>query len=202
MKSKMPLTYSALLYPMLTFIFVYTLFFLSTFLLQARGPSSYSLLASPVSLQYAWDSSMQYIYTSLAGLSGISLSTDDFKMLFRSIFTSAMILFSGSSVVHGASSPGCGKNLPRVQEPGGSYSTNITTKDGRERSYIIHIPSNYDKNKPVPVIFSFHGRTRTAKSQEKLSQFSNEEYNPDAIAVYPQGIKVCLCVCVCVCVEE
>lgn len=176
---------------MLTLIFVFTLFFLSTYLFQDREPSPlpYSLSALPVSLQYAWDSNIQYIYSAFAGLSSISLSTDDIKMFFRSIFTSAMILFSGSSVVHGANSPGCGKDLPRVQEPGGSYSTNITTKDGRERSYIIHIPSNYDKNEPVPVIFSFHGRTRTAKSQEKLSQFSNEEYNPNAIAVYPQGIK-------------
>jgi poly(3-hydroxybutyrate) depolymerase len=45
-------------------------------------------------------------------------------------------------------------------------------------------------NRAIPLIFSFHGRTKTAESQEQLSQFSNEAWNPDAIAVYPQGLDV------------
>lgn len=89
-----------------------------------------------------------------------------------------------------AGSAGCGKPLPKAQGKGGDYPTNFTTSDGTARKYIIHIPSNYDQDKPVPVIFSFHGRTKTAEEQQGLSQFSNEDWNPDAIAVYPQGLDV------------
>ena len=101
------------------------------------------------------------------------------------------ILLSGLASAANSNSPGCDKPLPKAQEPGKSHNvTDFTTEDGRKRSYIVHIPSNYDQSKAVPLIFSFHGRHKTAGGQEDLSQFSNEDWNPDAIAVYPQGIDV------------
>lgn len=89
-------------------------------------------------------------------------------------------------------SAGCGKPLPVVQQPAGgdSHPTNFTQTNGAKRTYLIHIPSNYNPNTPVPVIFSFHGNNKTSEQQEDLSQFSNEEFNKDAIAVYPQGVNV------------
>jgi poly(3-hydroxybutyrate) depolymerase len=100
------------------------------------------------------------------------------------------ILLSIASLATATASAGCGKPLPEHQGAGGHYPTDFTTSDGTLRSYIIHIPSNYDENRAVPLIFSFHGRSKTAESQEQLSQFSNEAWNPDAIAVYPQGLDV------------
>jgi poly(3-hydroxybutyrate) depolymerase len=96
------------------------------------------------------------------------------------------------STCNAAPSGGCGKNLPAAQTPPGgpAHQTDFTQSDGTARTYRIHIPSNYDKNKPVPLIFSFHGHGKTSGEQEDLSQFSNEEFNPNAIAVYPQGLKV------------
>lgn len=88
-------------------------------------------------------------------------------------------------------SAGCGKSLPEAITPGETHMANFTS-NGTVRSYRIHLPSNYDDNNAVPVIFSFHGRSKTAKGQEDLSQFSNEKWNPNAIAIYPQGIDVCL----------
>lgn len=110
----------------------------------------------------------------------------------QTLFGSAILLSGLASAAKSNShSPGCDKPLPKTQEPGKSHNvTDFTTEDGRKRSYIIHIPSNYDKAKAVPLIFSFHGRHKTAGGQEALSQFSNEDWNPDAIAVYPQGIDV------------
>ena len=93
-----------------------------------------------------------------------------------------------------AGSCGCGKPLPAAQSPPGgvSHQTHFAQSDGTARTYLIHVPSNYDVNKAVPLIFSFHGRTKNSSEQEVLSQFSNEEWNPDGIAVYPQGIDVSL----------
>jgi poly(3-hydroxybutyrate) depolymerase len=91
-------------------------------------------------------------------------------------------------------SKGCGKDLPAAQTPPGrpSHQTDFTQNDGTHRTYLVHIPSNYDKNTPVSLIFSFHGRGKKSSEQEGLSQFSNETWNPNAIAVYPQGIHVYL----------
>jgi poly(3-hydroxybutyrate) depolymerase len=70
--------------------------------------------------------------------------------------------------------------------------SNITIKSGKlERNFLLHIPRTYDAKTEVPLILSFHGRAKTARYQEKLSQFSNASFNPDAIAVYPNGYMVC-----------
>lgn len=115
------------------------------------------------------------------------------SMHLHQTLLSAILLSGLASAANSNShnSPGCDKPLPKAQEPGKSHNvTDFTTEDGRKRSYIVHIPSNYDQSKAVPLIFSFHGRHKTAGGQEDLSQFSNEDWNPDAIAVYPQGIDV------------
>ncbi|KAF7590083.1 hypothetical protein BBP40_003285 [Aspergillus hancockii] len=99
-------------------------------------------------------------------------------------------LFATTRLASAARSPGCGQALPPNQSPGGpSDGVNFTTADGTQRYYLVHIPSNYDVNTPAPLIFSFHGRGKTAEGQEQLSQFSNEAWNPNGIAIYPQGLK-------------
>jgi poly(3-hydroxybutyrate) depolymerase len=106
---------------------------------------------------------------------------------------SAIPVFVISSLValgSAAKSAGCGKELPAGQTPPGGDSHQVpftTTALPHNRTYLVHIPSNYDKNKAVPLIFSFHGHGKTSKGQETLSQFSNESWNPNGIAVYPQG---------------
>jgi len=96
------------------------------------------------------------------------------------------------STCSAAPSGGCGKDLPASQtSPGGpGHQTSFNQSNGTPRTYRIHIPSNYEKNKAVPLIFSFHGHGKTSQEHEDLSQFSNEEFNPNAIAVYPQGLSV------------
>jgi poly(3-hydroxybutyrate) depolymerase len=107
----------------------------------------------------------------------------------QSILLLSSTLFATSIPVKSA---GCGKDLPAAQTPpgGASHQTEFTQSDGTARTYLIHIPSNYDKNTPTPLILSFHGRGKNSSEQEGLSQFSNEDWNPNGIAVYPQGIKV------------
>lgn len=87
-----------------------------------------------------------------------------------------------------STSPGCGNHLAKGHSPGDSYRANMISDDGRNRSYLIHLPSNYTTHRPAPVVIAFHGRGKDPEYMEKLSQFSNEEFNPDAIAVYPQAI--------------
>jgi len=113
-------------------------------------------------------------------------------MTLLHLTTLFIVASSLASSVTAANSGGCGKDLPAAQSPpgGASHETDFTTSDGTARTYLIHIPSSYDKNTAVPLIFSFHGHGKNSSEQEGLSQFSNEQFNPNGIAVYPQGIDV------------
>jgi hypothetical protein len=111
--------------------------------------------------------------------------------MFYSLIALGLILTSTFAAPTG-SSDGCGKQLPKDVSPGGASYNHTLTSGDHERSYLIHLPQNYNSgsNKPAPLILSFHGRLRNSTRQEEISQFSNPTYNPNAIAVYPQGIKV------------
>jgi len=39
--------------------------------------------------------------------------------------------------------------------------------DGRERSYELHVPKNYDGNQPIPLVLALHGRFGTGAGEEK-----------------------------------
>jgi polyhydroxybutyrate depolymerase len=61
------------------------------------------------------------------------------------------------------------------------------THDNLQRDYIIHIPSSYNVNTPIPLVFCFHGYTSNASA---IMSYSNFNYIADTagfIVVYPQG---------------
>lgn len=102
--------------------------------------------------------------------------------------TLSLALLPILTLTHASRSPGCGTPLPSNHHPGDSYRANITTDDGRNRSYLVHVPSNYKPHRPAPVVIAFHGRGKDPEYMQELTQFSNETFNPDALAVYPQAI--------------
>jgi hypothetical protein len=88
-------------------------------------------------------------------------------------------------------SSGCGSPLPARVVAGGSSTTfNFLSPDGNTRTYAIRVPALYNISRAAPLIFSFHGRGDTAANQEALSGFSNDQWNPYGIAVYPSGVNV------------
>ena len=73
-------------------------------------------------------------------------------MAFRTLATIALtLLVAFNDVLAAAPSPGCGQN----QASGTVSST--TTINGKRRSYITNVPSNYNSSKPYRLIFMFHG---------------------------------------------
>lgn len=91
-----------------------------------------------------------------------------------------------------AKSAGCGKVISSALKKGGTGKSNAltyTTQSGQKRTYLLHIPTKYNRDTPAPLIFSFHGRSNTGSMQESLTKFSNEVWNPDSLVVYPDGIK-------------
>jgi len=60
------------------------------------------------------------------------------------------------------------------------------TVDGVERTALIYAPPSAKTN-PTPVVFVFHGHGGTSRSAER--GFHIEKEWPEAIVIYPQGLK-------------
>lgn len=107
------------------------------------------------------------------------------------LISTTFCLFVQIAAVSAAKSVGCGKTIAASLTKGGvgkSNSVNFTTSNGVQRTFLLHIPSEYDTEVAAPLIFSFHGRSEDGAMQEGLSQLSNELWNPSSFVVYPDGI--------------
>ena len=76
---------------------------------------------------------------------------------------------------------GCGAAAP-------SAPLQSATVNGVERSFILHVPPNYDPNRPHALIFAFHGRTNS--NAQVREYFGLESAFPDALIVYPSGLQL------------
>ncbi|HYF52343.1 MAG TPA: PHB depolymerase family esterase [Planctomycetota bacterium] len=59
--------------------------------------------------------------------------------------------------------------------------------DGRERTYLLFIPSQYDGTKPLPLVMFFHGGMGTAKHAAESYGWSEKAEKENFIVVYPNG---------------
>jgi polyhydroxybutyrate depolymerase len=78
-------------------------------------------------------------------------------------------------------SPGCGTAAP--QQPGTSVRHTITS-GGRERTFQLHLPADYDGRRDRPLVLAFHGRGNTGAGTEEFSKLSTLP----AIVAYPDGV--------------
>jgi polyhydroxybutyrate depolymerase len=66
-------------------------------------------------------------------------------------------------------------------------TTNKSTHDGIERTYILHVPASYDGSQAVPLVLDFHGGGGNANSQMRTSGFSALADTEGFIVAYPNG---------------
>ena len=59
--------------------------------------------------------------------------------------------------------------------------------DGRTRTYLVHLPASYSKNKTWPVVLVFHGGGGNGEQMAKMTGFSRKADQEGFIAVYPNG---------------
>lgn len=59
--------------------------------------------------------------------------------------------------------------------------------DGRERSYLVHVPASYDAAKPTPVVLAFHGAWMNGSLMAWFSGLSPKSDSAGFILVYPNG---------------
>ena len=61
--------------------------------------------------------------------------------------------------------------------------------DGVERTYSMHVPSDYDKSKAAPLLIALHGRLGTGEGEERLTHFHNVSDNHGFLVAYPNGLQ-------------
>lgn len=86
---------------------------------------------------------------------------------------------------------GCGIiRAQRLQEQVGVKNrVGTTVYQGRERTFLLHIPEKVRGRKNVPLVFVLHGGGGTAKSVASLSGFSKLADDEGFIVVYPQAVN-------------
>lgn len=59
--------------------------------------------------------------------------------------------------------------------------------DGRERTYLVHTPDNYNNSTPVPLVLVLHGGGGHAENAQRMSEMNTVADREGFIAVYPNG---------------
>jgi polyhydroxybutyrate depolymerase len=66
--------------------------------------------------------------------------------------------------------------------------TDSLTYDDYERTFMVHLPPDYDGSEPVPLVIMLHGATMSGVSMMLVSDFNTAADAMGAIAVYPDGL--------------
>ena len=59
--------------------------------------------------------------------------------------------------------------------------------DGRDRTFLLHIPPQYDGTKPLPLVMFFHGGMGTAKHAASAYGWNEKADKEGFLVVYPNG---------------
>ena len=73
--------------------------------------------------------------------------------------------------------------------PRGVRLDRLFQHDGRDRPYLIHVPSSYREEQPASLVFVFHGGAGTAKKIAQFTGFDELSQRRGFIVVYPQGLN-------------
>lgn len=90
------------------------------------------------------------------------------------------------SVDAGGASSGCGKPLAANLAAGKTSLRSMASGSG-SRSYLLHVPANYDAGKAAPVVLNFHGLGSNPEQQNSISGFVQLSDAEGFILVTPDG---------------
>lgn len=75
----------------------------------------------------------------------------------------------------------------KAPAPGAGTTRESLTYDGRQRTYLVHLPQGYDGSESLPLVLVFHGGGGSGPNAETMSQFSPKADREHFIVVYPEG---------------
>ena len=65
--------------------------------------------------------------------------------------------------------------------------TRTVQVDGRERSYLVHVPPKHNPKRPAPVVLIFHGMAMNAQGMVEFCGLNKKADAVGFVAVYPNG---------------
>ena len=68
----------------------------------------------------------------------------------------------------------------------GDYTRSVQA-DGRDRSYLVHVPPQYDPKKSIPVVLALHGAWTNGRVMEMYSGLNRTADSKGFVVVYPNG---------------
>jgi len=84
--------------------------------------------------------------------------------------------------------PRASATLPAALTPGDHMRR--MQADGRDRSYLIHIPPKHDPGRPAPVVLVFHGAGMNARAMIRFCGMNDKVDDAGFVAVYPNGTGI------------
>ena len=72
---------------------------------------------------------------------------------------------------------------------GGKDENLSVTVDGKQRTFIMHVPSAYKGDKPVPMVVDYHAVTGNGQGQMNGTTYKAETDPEGVISLYPDGTK-------------
>jgi polyhydroxybutyrate depolymerase len=114
------------------------------------------------------------------------------RLMTESILEKAAKVVGAAAMIFVLVLCGCSKNPAAVEkyEPGTHKRTLDLRVLGFNRSYLIHIPRNYNRAEARPLIVALHGAFSTADEMEKETGFSELADREGFLVVYPNGITL------------
>jgi polyhydroxybutyrate depolymerase len=76
-----------------------------------------------------------------------------------------------------------------VQLPAGDHTRTLEV-DGRQRSYLVHVPESVDHDSAAPVVLVFHGFGANSQMMVGFSGMSEKADEAGFLAVYPQAMGI------------
>lgn len=114
-------------------------------------------------------------------------------VIYTIIFVIILVVFAGDDAFARMSFR---ERLAGIFQNKKSERSKISTKkditgtilvDGRERTYIAHLPPSYNRTRSIPAVFVFHGGFGNAENARKMSKMNQVADKNEFIAVYPNG---------------
>ena len=98
------------------------------------------------------------------------------------------VIFLVIAMIHS----GCTASLPKDHPVGPkTYKNAMDIRImGARRTYLVHVPSDYNPQEPLPLVVVIHGAFDTAKGMEKFSGFSDLADRENFIVLYPNGMGI------------
>jgi len=69
-----------------------------------------------------------------------------------------------------------------------AMTEHVLSHDDLDRELLVYVPSSYDHETPMPMVFAFHGYSNSTMQQEEWSMLSTKAEEAGFILVYPRGV--------------